>query len=239
MLRVLPTGHEVVVELVVHFGLVEGELLRVVDPHQRLAQGVTVTTLAPSENQPVGRHHSDLAVVNLREKRGLHALGNAHCSTVGRSLVHVVNPVNAVEEPPVDSREIHDLAPRHRQLHHLGETPSGIVVVTCSSLRLRWGSASVPSQRRVVAAVSPQDLLLCLNELVLHVPETAAAKVQGDILRSGPGQAETPGRRSQKPPPDRAQPSKARAPPPRHRRRGGSRGHGREAGRGVAGALEA
>mmetsp|Transcript_59644 Transcript_59644/g.141931 ORF Transcript_59644/g.141931 Transcript_59644/m.141931 type:complete len:208 (-) Transcript_59644:79-702(-) len=172
-LWVLPSRHEVIMELVIHLGLEERIAFNIVDPHKGLAEGVCIIALSCLQVPRGVCWAQDLKV------RGVHSAGNTNGSSVVWANVH-----------SIDTVVVHEQAPEHiskcLQLRNGDENPdylrvSQLLVVAVARLGSACASSSsVASERSVLSSGPSKNLLFCLDELVLYMPEAARAKVDLD-----------------------------------------------------------
>lgn len=90
--RIIFAREKTVVKLMVHFGSMEFELVRVVDPNSFFPQSVRVIAIAGSQDE-VGKFLSD-----GREQRRLDTAGQSKNASVLSSEIHLVRPVSSLVE---------------------------------------------------------------------------------------------------------------------------------------------
>mmetsp|Transcript_26962 Transcript_26962/g.87099 ORF Transcript_26962/g.87099 Transcript_26962/m.87099 type:complete len:220 (-) Transcript_26962:139-798(-) len=168
----------------VQLGRVEGELVAVVHKHRARANRVVLVAHATGETHrcPGGR-----AGNRGVQGRILPPRQPEYGPVLAAAILRVVANALAPKETKIALGKCADLRGGHRHLHSLGVTEHavvgdalGVVIAHLGAalVRRHLGPARVSSHGRDVDAPPAEQRLLCQDELVLHVPEAARAKVQ-------------------------------------------------------------
>mmetsp|Transcript_30526 Transcript_30526/g.70390 ORF Transcript_30526/g.70390 Transcript_30526/m.70390 type:complete len:256 (-) Transcript_30526:2-769(-) len=181
---IIPTRHEVIMELMVQFSLVEGVLLSIIDPDEGLPQCVRIVSVACAEFKPkaISCSPTSLTCIHHLQEFRVEAARHANGGTIVRTYVHDVHTVLPHEKVPKHHCKVRQLAGRDAHANHLRVAQSGVVIVAGLALGIHAVAASIACQRIIGGSISTQNRSLCGNELVLNMPETPRTKVDENGL---------------------------------------------------------
>eukprot|EP00425_Heterocapsa_triquetra_P002853 CAMPEP_0195057032 /NCGR_PEP_ID=MMETSP0448-20130528/5254_1 /TAXON_ID=66468 /ORGANISM="Heterocapsa triquestra, Strain CCMP 448" /LENGTH=237 /DNA_ID=CAMNT_0040086951 /DNA_START=232 /DNA_END=944 /DNA_ORIENTATION=- len=173
-------------ELVPNLGLVEGELLAVVDVHDALPEGVALAAVAGLQRQPLtvaGLLRADPAdqlqvpVVAARQAEGGTVLIAADGGVLPLAVWEEVLPcpLQRIRDPVVGQSDAHDL--------HVAQ----IVVVVGADDVAVLPTAGVARDGRDLAFGSPEDLLLGCPEYGLHLLKWPGPNVHLHLVEAAGG----------------------------------------------------
>mmetsp|Transcript_20915 Transcript_20915/g.52622 ORF Transcript_20915/g.52622 Transcript_20915/m.52622 type:complete len:241 (+) Transcript_20915:139-861(+) len=188
--------HHVIVVLVVNLAGVKGKLLRVVDQHRFVLEGVALVALGSNQLHP-----PDVPCgLEGLEKRARHTTRKPKSAAVLATTVLGIGPdaldIQAGNQEVCKRRH---LALRDLDDHHLSVPHASVVrvhqevVVAHLAILSCFGASRVAHDGGVLAGLAAEDLALSLNHLMLHMPKAARTHVQLDhFLASGLNRARLP-----------------------------------------------